>query len=304
MSKDYYKALGIKKSASQAEVKSAFKKLARKYHPDVNSEKSAEAKFKDASEAYEVLGDAKKRKQYDTMGSFNFGSRGPQNPYTQNYWQSVNMNDIALEDIFGDVFGFGGPKRGRRSKTRFDFGGFGNRKAAGSDASWTIPLDFISCVNGCQKEILMSDGKKVRVKIPAGVDNGSKIRLAGKGNPGIGGGKAGDLIIEIKMESHSYFERKGNDIHVNLNLSLAEAISGAKITVPTISGNVGMKIPAGSQSGQKLRLKGKGAKNIKSGVNGHQYVHLVVKYPSRLSKADAKEIVDIVEKHKAVDRGW
>ncbi|MBU0506747.1 MAG: J domain-containing protein [bacterium] len=297
MSQDYYKVLGVKKTASHDEIKTAFKKLARKYHPDVNPEKSAEAKFKEASEAYEVLGDAKKRKQYDTMGSFNFGSRGPQNPYSENYWQNANMNEIDIEDIFGDIFGFGGPKRGRRTKTNFDFGGFSNRRAAGSDAQWTLPLDFLSCVNGFEQQILTSDGKKIKVKIPAGVDNGSKIRLTGKGNPGVGGGKPGDLIIEIKMEPHAQFTRDGNDIHINLDVALKDAIHGTTVKVPTVSGNVDIKIPADSQSGQKMRLKGKGAKNMRTGQTGDQYVHLIVKYPVGMKKKDKEEILKILDKY-------
>jgi DnaJ-class molecular chaperone len=297
MSKDYYKTLGVQKNATESDVKSAFKKIARKYHPDVNPEKSAEAKFKDASEAYEVLGDAKKRKQYDTMGSFNFGSRGPQNPYSENYWQNANMNDIDIEDIFGDIFGFGGPKRGRRTKTNHDFGGFGNRRTKGSDAQWTLSLDFLSCVNGSEQQILTSDGKKIKVKIPAGVDTGSKIRLAGKGNPGIGGGKAGDLIIEIKMESHAQFTREGNDIHLNLEVDLKDALNGTKIKVPTVSGNVDIKIPAGSQSGQKMRLKGKGTKNMRTGSQGNQYVHIMIKYPKNMNKKDKEEMLTILKKY-------
>ncbi len=304
MSKDYYKVLGISKTATQNDVKAAFKKLARKYHPDVNPEKDAEKKFKEASEAYEVLGDEKKRKQYDTMGSFNFGSNGPHNPHAQNYWQSVNINDIDLEDIFGDVFGFGGPKRGRRAKTGFDFGGFQNRRAQGTDINWTLPLDFIECANGCEKHILLHDGKKIKVRIPAGVNTGSKVRLAGKGHPGIGGGNAGDLIIEINCEEHPHFVRDGDNVLLNLEVSLYEALKGAVVKIPTASGMVEIKIPPGSQSGQKLRLRGKGIQNAKTGLAGDQYVTISVKYPQDLSRSDKEDMLRILSAHGGVFRAW
>jgi len=305
--KDYYKVLGVEKSASQADIKTAFKKLARQYHPDVNPDKpEAEAKFKEVSEAYEVLGDEKKRKQYDRVGSFNFGSHGPQDPFSQQYWQSANINDIDLEDIFGDIFGFGGPKRGRRSgyTTNFDFGSRATRSRDGSNIYWALDIDFLDAVNGSSKQILLTDGSKIKVKIPSGVDNGSKIRIAGKGNPGVAGGRHGDLIIEIKVKPHAYFVRKGDDIHVDVDISLYEAMNGAKISVPTISGKVQVTVPKGTQSGQKLRLKGKGVKKLSSTVHGDHYIHLFVNYPKDLSAKDKEALLQILEKYKKIERVW
>lgn len=298
--KDYYKVLGVARNASEKEIKAAFKKLARQYHPDVNPDKKdAEEKFKEVSEAYEVLGDAKKRKQYDQFGSFNFGTRGPHDPFQQGYWQSVNLNDFDLEDIFGDIFGFGGPKRGRRStRFHFDSGDMGNRSRDGADIAWNLPLEFLEAVNGCEKQILLNDGKRVRVKIPAGVVSGSKVRLSGKGHPGVAGGKPGNLIIEIHVEPHPSFQRVGDDICLDHDISLAEAIKGGKVTVPTISGNVTLTVPPGSQSGQKLRLKNRGVSNLKTGVPGDQYVRLQVRYPRDLSAAEREALLRIVEGRK------
>lgn len=303
--KDYYKVLGIAKNATTAEIKTAFKKLARQYHPDVNpGKKEAEDKFKEVSEAYEVLGDEKKRHQYDQFGSFDFGGRGPQNPYSQQYWQNINFNDGDFDDIFGEIFGFGGPKRGRRAgRVNFDFGGggsgFNNVSRDGTDINWLLAIEFLEAVNGCEKQILLSDGKRVKVKIPAGVDTGSKIRLSGKGNPGIASGRAGDLIIETKVNPHPHFERDGDDIFVGVDISLAEALRGAKVTVQTITGQVQLTVPKGAQSGQKMRLKGRGVANIKTKVCGNQIVQILVKYPSDLSDAEAEQIAKIVERHKS-----
>lgn len=301
---DYYKVLGIEKSATQADVKTAFKKLARQYHPDVNPDNpEAEKKFKEISEAYEVLGDEKKRRQYDQMGSFNFGSGGPQNPFQQGYWQQGNFNDVDLEDIFGDIFGFGGPKRGRKAgHVNFNFGGGpgGARSAAprdGSDIHWVLPVDFLDAVNGCEKQILLTDGKKIKVKIPAGVDTGSKVRINGKGNPGVAGGAAGDLIIETQVQPHSDFSRDGDDIHLNVDVPLKNALEGGTLAVATIDGKVQIKIPEGSQSGQKMRLKGKGVANVKSKFRGDQYVHLLIKYPDKMSATDKEQLLAILAKY-------
>lgn len=307
MAKDYYKVLGIERKATNADIKQVFKKLARQYHPDVNPDnKAAEARFKEISEAYEVLGDEKKRTQYDQVGSFDFGSRGPQNPYSQNYWQNVHFSDVDLDDIFGDIFGFGGAKRGRRrGQVNHDFGrGTRQGSRAGSDIHWKLPISFMEAVNGTEKQILLSDGKKIKVKIPAGMDTGSKIRLAGKGNPGVLGGESGDLIIESEVKSHEYFKRENDDIHLHVDVSFLEALKGAKIKVPTISVSVELKIPVGSQSGQVMRLKGKGVKSLKGSEYGDQFIHLQVKYPANLSDKDSTEIAKIIEKYPSVTRKW
>jgi DnaJ-class molecular chaperone len=307
MAKDYYKVLGVAKSGTQDDVKKAFKTLAKKYHPDKNpGDKAAEDKFKEISEAYEVLGDEAKRKQYDQFGAYDFGPGG--NPYAHGYRPNINYENLDFDDILGEIFGIGGPKRGKRSQrgVNFDFGGFGGGQPFGaqagrdgSDIQWTLPLDFLEAANGCEKQILLSDGKKVKVKIPAGVETGSKIRLSGKGNPGVGGGQPGDLIIETHVHLHPSFRREGDDIHLDLEISVAEALMGAKLPVPTIAGAVEVRIPPSSQSGQKLRLKDRGIMNLKTKTPGHEYVHLLIKVPVEMTDEDRQHIKKILDKYPA-----
>lgn len=321
--KDYYQILGVTKGASHDEIKAAFKTAAKKYHPDRNpDDKVAEEKFKEISEAYEVLGDEAKRKQYDQFGRFDFGGRGPQDPFQQGFWQQGGFNQVDIEDIFGDIFGFGGARRGRKAgKVKFDFGDLGGGGFTGfsggpggssysqagrngADLTWALPIDFLEAVQGCEKQILTSDGHKVKVKIPAGVDTGSKIRLAGKGNPGVAGGRPGDLIIETEVRAHPYFRREGDDIHVDVNVSVLEALQGATITVPTVQGDVSLKIPKGSQGGQKMRLKGKGVPNLKTKEIGNQYVHLNVVVPKDLTDEEINHLEKILGRHREAVRTW
>lgn len=306
---DYYQVLGLSKGASADDIKSAFKKLAKRYHPDLNpDDKAAEEKFKEISEAYEVLGDPDKRKKYDQFGHFDFGGRGPQDPFSQGYWQHAGFSQVDLNDIFGDIFGMGGPRRGRKTRMHFDFGdtgGFGQgpfgatEGRRGSDINWTLPLEFLEAAKGSEKQILLHNGQKIKVKIPAGVDNGSKIRLKAKGNPGVAGGEAGDLIIETSVHTHEFFRRDGDDVHVDVDVPLIDALRGGKVTVPTVYGPVELKIPGGVQSGQKMRLKGKGIKGLKTKTQGHQIVHILVKVPQGLSEAEIEQIEKILEKKHA-----
>ena len=313
MAKDYYSTLGVPRSSSKSDISKAFKKLARKYHPDVNpGDKKAEEKFKDISEAYEVLSNKDKRKKYDTYGSVDFEGfpgGGKSYSYTYNpferggqakYGGGFDMND--LNDIFGDLFGSvggAGKKKQRRSYGRVYGPGFQESAVKGKDLHFSIELDFLDALKGCEKKIRLSNGANFKVKIPAGVSGGSKIRLAGKGEPGINGGSAGDLFIEPKIKAHSFFRRKGHDIELDLPLTLSEALEGAKIKVPTIDGSVEMKIPAGSQSGQKMRLKGKGVKDLKTKKKGDQYVVLQVKIPDKMdSKLKDKILENLKGKEK------
>lgn len=299
MAKDYYQVLGVTKGATHDEIKSAFKKLARKYHPDVNpNDKLAEEKFKEVSEAYEVLGDPDKRKKFDRFGSFDFGGHGPQDPFSQGFWQSSGFSQVDLNDIFGDIFGMGGPKRGRRTRMNFDFGGqpFGvGGSRQGADVHWKLPIEFLEAAQGAQKSLILNNGQKLKVKIPAGVDNGSKIRLKGKGHPGIAGGPNGDLIIETLIKEHPDFRREGDDVHLDVGISVIEALNGAPISVPTVTGRVNLKIPKGTQGGQKMRLKDKGIPNLKTQKPGHQYVHLHIKLPKNLSEKQIKKLEEILK---------
>ncbi len=313
MSDDYYKILGVEKGASDDAIKKSFKKLARQYHPDLNpGDAEAEKKFKQVSEAFEVLSDAAKRKQYDQFGSFNFGQGGPQNPYSQDFWQSSGFSQVDMDEIFGDIFGLGGRQRGRRAgRVHFDFGGTGGHPFGGGasprdggDLTWQLPIDFLDAALGCEKQILLSDGKKIKVKIPAGVETGSKIRVPGKGHPGVAGGRAGDLYIETEVRPHAYFQRIGDDIHLDLPISVTEALQGAKIEVPTIQGPVTVKIPALSQSGHKLRLKEKGVVGLKNKQPGDQYVKLLIQLPKTLAEKDKEQILKVMQHVPAIVRSW
>lgn len=270
MARDYYEVLEVQKGASEEDIKKAYRRLAKKYHPDVNpNKKEAEEKFKEINEAYAVLSDKIKRSQYDQMGHAGFKSK-------------FDFSDIFTgfrpdEDIFGSFFSQG---QGRGGTTfSFDFGdpnsffdsffgarggrprGARSRSVRGEDYEYETTVDFLTAVKGGEREITLDTGSKIeklRVKIPAGIVDGQKIRLKGKGGEGHGGGGRGDLFIRIKVSDHPYFRREGNDIFVEVPITVAEAVLGARINVPTIDGTSSMTIPPGTKSGQKLRLRGKG----------------------------------------------
>lgn len=295
MAQDYYQALGLKKGASKDEVRKAFKKLARKYHPDVNQNNpSAEKKFKEISEAYEVLADDKKRQQYDRFGRVDgFGNPSGQGSYTYSYTSdpfggSRGQADFGdLGDIFGDIFGRSRQAgAGGAGQAGWGFGQQRPQPQKGADTVFEIELDLTEAALGSEKKMkLTGNAAAVKVKIPAGVDTGSKIRLQGKGAAGKNGGAPGDLYLQIKVKPHEYFERKGNDIYFKLPISVVEAIDGAKIKIPTLEKSVELKIPTGSQSGNKLRLKGRGAFDRKAKVFGDFYAVLEVKLPEQISEA-------------------
>ena len=268
MSKDLYAILGISKSASKAEIKSAYHKLARKYHPDVNKDNpSAAEKFKEISAAYDILGDDAKRSQYDRNeidsdgkptgfgAGFNDFSRAG-NGANGFYYTSASGGmgaDFDFSSIFNDDI-----------MSAFTGGGYRSRKRAqkGEDIAYTMKIDFLSAVNGSEKKVNL-DGRNINVKVPAGSVDGQTLRLKGLGKPGYMGGENGDVLISLSVSKHPYFNIEGQNILMDLPISIKEAILGAKIVVPTINGNVAVKIPAYASSGEKLRLKGKGLKNFK-----------------------------------------
>lgn len=272
--KDYYDLLGVKKNASEDEIKKAYRKLAKKYHPDVNKgNKDAENKFKEISEAYAVLSDREKREQYDRLGkeafSFNPGTAGggPFGGFDFSQFMggqrarrpaggAGRRTTVDFTDIFGDLFGGGG--------------GFEEAPQRGGDIESETTLDFRDAVLGTTVDLRFSDGRSVKVKIPEGVNDGQRLRLRGKGAPGGMGGPAGDLNLLIHVRPHPLFERRGNDIHIDLPVTVGEAIRGAEIEVPTIHGPVRARIPAGTQGGQTFRLSGKGVKT-KTAAGDHYY---------------------------------
>nr|WP_279384246.1 J domain-containing protein [Geotalea toluenoxydans] len=255
---DYYQVLGLKKGASADEIKKAYRKLAVKYHPDKNpGNKEAEEKFKEINEAYAVLSDPQKKAQYDQFGDTGFHQRFSQ----EDIFRGFDVGDLfkdkgfGTDDIFSRIFGggFGGFQQGG--------GRFAQRPHKGDDFSMEANVSFREAFSGCEKRIAyMKDGQReeLSVKIPAGIENGAKLRLQGKGGSGIHGGPNGDLYLTVKVGGDPVLQREGDDIVVSQEVRFTEAALGASLDVPTMDGTKRIKIPAGIQPGTKIRLKGLG----------------------------------------------
>ena len=350
--RDYYEVLGVDKNASESEIKSAYRKLAKKYHPDVNpGNAEAEKKFKEASEAYAVLSDADKKAQYDKFGhaAFDGSMGGP----------GMDFSSMDFTDIFGDIFGdlFGG----------FGFGG-GSRRSSngpmkGSNIRTTIAITFEEAAFGCEKELELmlkdecsdchgsgakpgtskttctkcggkgrvmmqqqtlfgvmqnvstcpdcngsgqiikekcpkcsgtgytSSKKRIQVSIPAGIDNGQSVRIREKGEPGLNGGPRGDLLVEVRVQSHPIFQRRNYDIFSNAPISFAQATLGGEVIIDTLDGKVSYAVKAGTQTDTRIRLKGKGVPSLRNkGVRGDHYVTLIVQTPTSLN-SEAKNLL-------------
>lgn len=279
--RDYYDILGIARSASADEIKKAYRTLSRKYHPDMApDDKSADQKFKEVQEAYEVLRDEDKRKQYDQFGHA-FQQAGPGGGY---YQSSGGAGPVDFEDLFGgggvdlgDLFG-GAFRGGKRAQPR---------PQKGESIRLNIEIPFHLAAVGGNHEISLRTGsssEQLTVKIPPGVDNGSVIRLSGQGHPGAHGGPKGDLLLTIKVGNHPYFKRDGSNLILEVPITLTEAALGAKVDVPTLSeGEVTVTIPPGTSSGAKLRLRGKGVYNKKTKQPGDQICSIKITAPKDLS---------------------
>jgi DnaJ-class molecular chaperone len=299
MDQDLYKILNVKRTASHDEIRSAYRKLAKEYHPDRNpGNAAAEEKFKQVSAAFNVLGDPDKRRRYDAgeidasgreTGSF-YGNGGGYGGYagTDNYGD--------LGDIFGDFFGRGTAGTGGRTEHR----GFNMR---GMDYRYHLEIEFLEAANGMKKRVLLPEGETLDINVPAGVTQGQVLRLKGKGGPGVGRGAPGDALIELKIKDHAVFEREGDNILLSLPITLYEAVLGAKVEVPTITGRVTLTVPKGASSGQTLRLRGKGVHNAQTGNRGDQLVRLSIVLPQRVDP----ELTDFMEewagKHPYDPRG-
>lgn len=303
--KDYYKILGVDKSADEKEIKKAYRKLAREYHPDVNpGNKEAEARFKEANEAYEVLGDADKRQKYDRLGAnwnaFQNAGRDPSG-FDWSQWTTagpggprVNVQYGDLNDLFGQGGGgfseffqsiFGGAGgQGGGAGAPFGRGAPAQpRPARGRDAEHPVEVTLEEAFNGTQR-VLSIDNRRIEVKIPAGVRTGSKVRVAGEGYPGAAGGSAGDLFLVVQVQPHSAFERKGDDLQTETPVSLYTAVLGGEVTVPTLTGKATLNIPAGTQPGQVFRLRGQGMPQLREpSQRGNLLVKIQVRLPKQLS---------------------
>lgn len=350
--RDYYEVLGVSKTATQDEIKSAFRKLAKKYHPDISKEANAEEKFKEVQEAYSVLSDEKKRKQYDQFGHAAFeGGGAAGNPYGGGFsgagfcFDPGDLNDI-FDDLFGGGFGFGGSRSSRRTKARrgedvlirqtltfeeavfgcekdFDLdvveecdachgkGGFGEHDCSRCHGSGTITQEqhtilgsfvtkttcptcggtgktYEEVCSRCKGKGRVKNHKTITVSVPSGIDSGERLRLPGKGQAGTSGGPNGDLYIEFQVKDHEFFERDGDDIYLEVPITMVEAVLGCKKEVPTIYGNITISIPSGCDSGTKQRIRGKGIKNDSTRRTGDMYVIYQVQTPKRLTRDQKK----------------
>ena len=362
--KDYYEVLGVDKNASDEEIKRAFRVLAKKYHPDVNKEPGAEEKFKEIGEAYSVLSDPNKRKQYDQFGhaAFDGASGGA----------GFNWEDINLDDILSSVFGGESPFGGAFSSgfgNFSSFSGFGggnrrNRPTRGEDLLMRIRLTFDEAVFGCKKDIKVtvteecdechgkggfdevtcqtcngtgvirdeqrslfgiiqtqkvcpncrgegktyknicrecrgeghvSVNKTLTINVPEGIDTGHRLRLSGKGGAGSNGGENGDIYLEFVVDDHDYFERNGDDIYLEVPITITDAILGCKKEIPTLSGNGYVEIKPGTQNYSKLKLKGKGIKNPNTGKYGDMYVVVNVIIPTKLTRTQKDLLTELSE---------
>ncbi len=270
---DPYQVLGVEKTAPMDKIKKSYRALAKKYHPDLNpNAPEIEKKFKEITAAYDLLSDPEKRKKYDAGLIDNQGNeRAPRDFYSERgsfnqdpYGASASGYDFSSifqnEDLFSQMFNQGGdPRRSQPYAER------------GRDLSFVLRIGFLEAALGAKRKISLSDGKSLSVSVPAGIEEGKKLRLRGQGMKGTHGASAGDVHIEVHVEPHAYFTRKGSNIYIDVPISIKEAVEGAKIRIPTIHGPVMITAPAGTQTGQKLRLKGKGITPAEGKTPGDLY---------------------------------
>lgn len=283
--KDYYEVLGIDKNADAATIKKAYRKLAKKYHPDTNKgDPKADEKFKEIIEAYDVLSDEEKRKQYDRFGMNAFDEGMNAGAYQSTYdadsgYRSYHFEGGDLNDLFWDFFG---------GEHAFDDYGFGQHSYGGRDVTSQIHITFEEAVFGCDKVITYQDEngrqQSLQVHVPAGIDTGKKIRLKGKGGSGKNGGAAGDFYLEVIVGEKAGFERKGQDVYSTIQIPYTTAVFGGEVIVPTLYGNVSCRIKEGTQSGTKIRLRGKGIQAMNHpSSKGNHYVTVEIQVPRTLN---------------------
>jgi DnaJ-class molecular chaperone len=288
MSDDLYATLGVGRDASQEDIKRAYRRLAKEMHPDLNPDKpEVGERFKQVTAAYDILSDAERRGRYDRGEIDASGQERPQyhyrdfaeDPAAGSYYTREGFgNEEELHDFFEGLFG----GRGR--------GGGSRMRARGADVSYTLPIDFLEAAKGAKKRVTMADGRTIDLTIPPGLHDRQTLRLKGQGMPGFEDGPAGDAYVELNIQPHPYFERKDHNIHMDLPVSLPEAVLGGRIEVPTIDGPVTMTVPKGSNTGTTLRLRGRGVVDQRSGQRGDQYVRLQVALP-KTADAELEEAV-------------
>jgi curved DNA-binding protein len=296
--RDYYEVLGVARDASTEDIRRAYRKLAREYHPDVNKDPGAEDRFKEVSEAYEVLRDPEKRERYDrlganwragqdvsgspgfdnsTGGAGGFAGRGSPGGFGGFGDSRVEFGEGGFSDFFEGLFG-------SRTRTRAG-GGFDGFSVRGSDQEATLELSLEEAARGGRRKISLGSGRDYEVNIPAGVLDGQRIRLAGEGTRGAGGGQAGDLFLRVRLKPDSRFRVEGRDIHVDVRVAPWEAALGASVEVPTLTGATQVKVPPGSSSDRKLRLRGKGLPSPR-GKPGDLYATVKIMVPKKLTSQE------------------
>ena len=298
MAEDPYKVLGVARDASDDDIRRAYRKLAKELHPDLNpaNRSTAEERFKKVSGAYEIIGDAEKRKQYD-RGEID--ANGEQRRYRTHAGAGGPFGgraapggapageDFGFGDIFSDLFG--------RVRGGGDGGAYAGR---GRDIRYTLEVEFLEAATGTKKRVTMPEGGTLDLNVPEGVADGQVLRLKGKGSPGARGLEAGDALVEIKVRTHPNFKRAGDDIALDLPITLDEAVLGAKIEVQTISGRVQLNIPKGTSSGRVFRLKGKGVRNNMTGSTGDQLVTVRIVLPEKIDDELSYFLSEWRQKHR------
>jgi curved DNA-binding protein len=288
--KDYYEILGLPRSATDKQIKAAYRKLARKYHPDHNpGDKSAEEKFKEVAEAFAILSDAEKRAKYDQRGHEAFGPGF--DPFAGRGFDVRDLGGLDLSDLF-EMFGAGtgGSRRGRRA-------------SRGQDLETEIRLPFLDAVRGATFEMNLPrrgpgstlTEEKVKVRIPPGIEDGGRVRLAGKGDAGANGGPAGDMYLLVRVDPHPVFRREGRDLYADVPVSIARAALGGNVDVPTLDGSATITVPQGTRSGQKLRLRGKGVPAAGSAPAGDLFAVIQI-VPPRTLDARSRQLLEELDR--------
>jgi curved DNA-binding protein len=317
--RDYYKILGVPKDASEKQIKQAYRKLARKLHPDINpGDRGAEVRFKEINEAYEVLSDPEKRRKYDQLGSnwkqyervarehpsgfpgfegfrVDFGGQGgEQFGGFSDFFKTFFGGGLDLDEILGRAKGGGFRGGGFRGQG----GGFSSAPTKGRDVAAAIEISLEESFHGSRKRLSlqsspMATPQEIEVKIPAGVRDGSRIRVAGKGESSPGSGSPGDLYLEVKLRPHNLYRREGDSLYLEVPITITEAALGAEIEIPTFTGKARIKVPAGSQSGRLMRLRGKGMPRLKGGDRGDLFAKLLIIVPVQLSDRERQLLQEL-----------